>query len=116
MEFYSGQPENPAASVRDYCTGVLTFIVLNYHRFMGFYYTPYWIALLGMRDLVHGPRSKQNHPAPAEPQQRDRQDVGAYSIVRWSPGTLGSRSTGLGKMVQYPRDKFYVAKWGVLCH
>jgi hypothetical protein len=23
MEFYSGQPENPAASVRDYCTGVL---------------------------------------------------------------------------------------------
>mgnify|MGYP005622252951 CR=1 FL=1 len=22
---------------------------------MGFYYTPYWIALLGMRDLVHGP-------------------------------------------------------------
>jgi len=24
MEFYSGQPENPAASVRDYCTGVLT--------------------------------------------------------------------------------------------
>jgi hypothetical protein len=28
----------------------------------------------------------------------------------------GSRSTGLGKMVQYPRDKFYVAKWGVFCH
>jgi len=26
MEFYSGQPENPAASVRDYCTGVLTYI------------------------------------------------------------------------------------------
>jgi hypothetical protein len=26
MEFYSGQPENPAASVRDYCTGVLTSI------------------------------------------------------------------------------------------
>jgi len=26
MEFYSGQPENPAASVRDYCTGVLRFI------------------------------------------------------------------------------------------
>ena len=24
MEFYSGQPENPAASVRDYCTGVLS--------------------------------------------------------------------------------------------
>jgi len=29
---------------------------------------------------------------------------------------LGPRSTGLGKMVQYPRDKFYVAKWGVFCH
>ena len=27
MEFYSGQPENPAASVRDYCTGVLTIAV-----------------------------------------------------------------------------------------
>ena len=25
MEFYSGQPENPAASVRDYCTGVLKY-------------------------------------------------------------------------------------------
>jgi len=30
--------------------------VLNYHRFMGFYYTPFWIAWLGMRDLVLGPR------------------------------------------------------------
>ena len=29
MEFYSGQPENPAASVRDYCTGVLTHTVNN---------------------------------------------------------------------------------------
>ena len=28
MEFYSGQPENPAASVRDYCTGVLTIFVI----------------------------------------------------------------------------------------
>ena len=38
--------------------------------------------------------------------------------VLYCPWTvaLGSRSTGLGKMVQYPRDKFYVAKWGVLCH
>ena len=34
----------------------IAFIVLNYHRFMGFYYTPFWMALLGMRDLVHGPR------------------------------------------------------------
>jgi len=33
----------------------LFFIVLNYHRFMGFYYTPYWIALLVMCALVHGP-------------------------------------------------------------
>ena len=38
----------------------LVFIVLNYHRFMGFYYTPYWMALLGMRDLVDGPRPEQN--------------------------------------------------------
>ena len=36
----------------------LAFIVLNYHRFMGFYYTPYWMALLGMRGLVHGPRTE----------------------------------------------------------
>jgi hypothetical protein len=28
----------------------------------------------------------------------------------------GSRSTGLGKMVQYPRDKFYVAKWRIFCY
>jgi hypothetical protein len=36
----------------------------------------------------------------------------------WSDSALvlGSRFTGLGKMVQYPRDKFYVAKWGVFCH
>ena len=38
--------------------------------------------------------------------------------VLYGPWTvaLGPRSTGLGKMVQYPRDKFYVAKWGVFCH
>jgi len=29
---------------------------------------------------------------------------------------LGSRSTGLGKMVQEPRAGFYVAEWGVFCH
>ena len=29
---------------------------------------------------------------------------------------LGSRSTGLGKMVQEPRAGFHVAKWGVFCH
>ena len=38
----------------------LVFIALNYHRFMGFYYTPSWMALLGMRGLVHGPRPEQN--------------------------------------------------------
>jgi hypothetical protein len=32
----------------------LAFIVLTYHRFMGFYYTPSWMTLLGMRGLVHG--------------------------------------------------------------
>jgi len=39
----------------------LAFIVLNYHRFMGFYNTPYWMALLGMRGLVHGPRPQKNY-------------------------------------------------------
>ena len=29
---------------------------------------------------------------------------------------LGSRSTGLGKMVQEPRARFKVARWGVFCH
>ena len=29
---------------------------------MGFYYTPFWLALLGMHDLVHGPRPEQNDP------------------------------------------------------
>ena len=48
----------------------IAFIVLNYHRFMGFYYTPSWMALLGMRALVHGPRSQQNHPAQIEIRQR----------------------------------------------
>ena len=40
----------------------LAFIVLNYHRFMGFYYTPSWMALLGMRVLVHGPWSEARGP------------------------------------------------------
>jgi hypothetical protein len=38
----------------------LAFIVLNYHRFMGFYYTPSWMALLGMRDLVQAKPSNAN--------------------------------------------------------
>lgn len=29
---------------------------------------------------------------------------------------LGSRSTGLGTMVQEPRAGFHVAKWGVFCY
>ena len=29
---------------------------------------------------------------------------------------LGSRSTGLGKVVQEPRARFHVARWGVFCH
>ena len=33
--------------------------MLNYHRFMGFYYTPFWMALLGIRGLVHGPRPQK---------------------------------------------------------
>ena len=42
-------------------------------------------------------------------------DVDACSIAD-SAVTLGSRSTGLGKMVQEPQARFYVAKWGVFCH
>ena len=36
----------------------------------------------------------------------------------WSDSALalGSRSTGLGKMVQEPRAGFHVAKWGVFFH
>ena len=36
----------------------------------------------------------------------------------WSDSALvrGSQSTGLGKMVQEPRARFHVAKWGVFCH
>ena len=29
---------------------------------------------------------------------------------------LGPRSTGLGKVVQEPRARFYEARWGVFCH
>ena len=29
---------------------------------------------------------------------------------------LGFWSTGLGKVVQEPRARFEVAKWGVFCH
>ena len=29
---------------------------------------------------------------------------------------LGSRSTGLGKMVQEPRARFHVPEWKVFCH
>ena len=52
------------ASTEFNLTVPLAFTVLNYHRFMGFYYTPFRMALLGMRGLVHGPRPKLNYPAP----------------------------------------------------
>ena len=29
---------------------------------------------------------------------------------------LGSRATGLGKMVQKPRARFHLPEWGVFCH
>jgi len=54
--------------------------VLNYHRFMGFYYTPSWMALLDMRDLVPGPRTEQNQPIPTVSRQRYKQDAGACSM------------------------------------
>ena len=82
---------------------------------MGFYYTPSWMALLGMRGLVHGPRPEQNQPKPTEPRQRYRQDLGGYSIDD-SALALGSRSTGLGGMVEEPRARFHVPEWGVFCH
>ena len=42
-------------------------------------------------------------------------DVDACSIAD-SAVTLGSRSTGLGGMVQQPRARFHVAEWGVFYH
>jgi hypothetical protein len=42
-------------------------------------------------------------------------DVDACSIAD-SAVTLGSRSTGLGKMVQEPRAGFKIAEWRVFCH
>ena len=38
----------------------LVFIVLNYHRFMEFYYTPFKAVWLGVRDLVRRPRTERN--------------------------------------------------------
>jgi hypothetical protein len=64
-----------------------------------------------MRGLVHGPRSEQDHPM----QIGRRQDVGACSIGD-SALDHGSRSMGLGKMVQEPWARFDVSKWGVFCH
>ena len=69
------------------------------------------MALLGMRDLVHGPRTEQNHPIPTESRQRYSQDVGACSMVD-SALALGSRSSGLGGMVEEPRARFHIAKSG----
>ena len=36
-------------------------MVLNYHRFMGFYYTPFQAVWLGVGVLVHGPRPQKNY-------------------------------------------------------
>ena len=66
---------------------------------MGFYYTPYWMALLGMRDLVHGPRPEQNHPTPTELRQRYRQtwvrDLCPIGPGSWLP-VHGPRQDGAG--------------------
>ena len=44
--------------------------------------------------------------------------AGTSARALWSDSALalGSRSTGLGKMVQEPRAGFHVAKWGVFRH
>ena len=43
--------------------------------------------------------------------------MGACSMVQ-GPWLLapGSRSTGLGKVVQETRGRFHVLEWGVFCH
>ena len=81
---------------------------------MGFYYTPYWMAWLGMRDLVHGPRPEQNQPSQLSP--GNAIDRTGWLLYDDSALALGSRSTGLGKMVQEPRARFHVANAGVFCH
>ena len=53
---------------------------------------------LGTVTPATSPVTQINHPPPTEPQQRYKQDVGACSIAD-SALVLGSRSTGLGKMV-----------------
>jgi len=53
---------------------------------------------LGQVTPATSPVTQINHPPPTEPQQRYKQDVGACSIAD-SALVLGSRSTGLGKMV-----------------
>jgi len=62
-----------------------------------------------------GPQPELNHPTQFEPQQRCRQEVGACSIDD-SALALGSRSTGLGGMVQEPQARLKVSKWGTFCH
>ena len=64
---------------------------------------------LGQVTPATSPVTQINHPPPTEPQQRYKQDVGACSIAD-SAVTLGSRSSGLGKMVQEPWARFHVAK------
>lgn len=82
---------------------------------MGFYYTPYWMALLGMRDLVHGPRPEQNYPtklgrSTAKGRTQVRALLSAKALV------LGSRSTSQGKTIQEPWAKFHVPEWRAFCH
>ena len=65
----------------------LVFVMLKSPPVMGYYYTPIWAVWLGGRVLVHGPRPKQNHPAPTELRQHDSQDLGGCvlycPIVHW---------------------------------
>ena len=66
------------------------------------------MAWLGMRDLVHGPRPEQNHPTQLSPGNAIGR-TWVRALLSDSALALGSRSTGLGKMVQEPRARFQVA-------
>jgi len=42
---------------------------------------------------------------------------GTWVAALWSGAVaLGSRSSGLGGMVEEPRARFHVPEWGVFCH
>ena len=65
---------------------------------------------------VHGPRTGQNSTntdwaaGNAESRTWVRAPLSDRALV------LGSRSPGLSKIVQEPRARFHVARWGVFCH